>query len=163
MDSNNLIEGLLQKPLWQMTGEEYCQLTHYALSLSPNTGSSPAPPGQKALGVHALAVELGCSDSTVYALMRTPREEDGSSEGGGILRPAVVSRIGRRIVFDVDTARRLADDYQPLSARRISALGRRHRSAYILSYQSLFSVSINRASPEGDYSKCAKEGLAQTL
>ena len=101
MDSNNLIEGLLQKPLWQMTGEEYCQLTHYALSLSPNTGSSPAPPGQ-----------LGCSDSTVYALMRTPREEDGSSEGGGILRPAVVSRIGRRIVFDVDTARRLADDYQ---------------------------------------------------
>ena len=112
MDSNNFIEGLLQKPLWQMTGEEYCQLTHYALSLSPNTGSSPAPPGQKALGVHALAVELGCSDSTVYALMRTPREEDGSSEGGGILRPAVVSRIGRRIVFDVDTARRLADDYQ---------------------------------------------------
>ena len=81
MDSNNLIEGLLQKPLWQMTGEEYCQLTHYALSLSPNTGSSPAPPGQKALGVHALAVELGCSDSTVYALMRTPREEDGSAEG----------------------------------------------------------------------------------
>ena len=69
MDSNNLIEGLLHKPLWQMTGEEYCQLTHYALSISPNSGSSPAPPGQKALGVHALAVELGCSDSTVYALM----------------------------------------------------------------------------------------------
>lgn len=112
MNSNTFIDGLLQKPLWQMTGEEYCQLTHYALSLSPNTGSSPALPGQKALGVHALAVELGCSDSTVYALMRTPREEDGSSEGGGILRPAVVSRIGRRIVFDVDTARRLADDYQ---------------------------------------------------
>ena len=131
MNSNTLIEGLLQKPLWQKTGEEYCQLTHYALSLSPNTGSSPAPPGQKALGVHALAVELGCSDSTVYALMRTPREEDGSSEGGGILRPAVVSRIGRRIVFDVETARRLADDYQPLPARRISALGRRHRSTYI--------------------------------
>lgn len=39
---------------------------------------------------------------------------------------------------------------------------RRRESAYILSYQSLFSVSINRASPEGDYPKCAKEGLAQT-
>ena len=112
MNSYTNIEGLLEKPLWQMTGEEYCQLTHYALSLSPNTGSSPTPPEQKAFGVHALAVELGCSDSTVYALMRTPREEDGSAEGGGILRPAVVSRIGRRIVFDVDTARRLADDYQ---------------------------------------------------
>ncbi len=106
------INGLLEKPLWQMTGEEYCQLTQYALSISTGKGSAPSPTGQKALGVHALAVELGCSDSTVYALMRTPREEDGSSEGGGILRPAVVSRIGRRIVFDVDTARRLADDYQ---------------------------------------------------
>ena len=112
MNSNNLIEGLLQKPLWQMTGEEYCQLTHYALSISPNSGSSPAPPGQKALGVHALAVELGCSDSTIYALMRTPREEDGSSEGGGILKPAIVSRIGRRIVFDVDKAREQATQYQ---------------------------------------------------
>ena len=38
---------------------------------------------------------------------------------------------------------------------------RRRESAYILSYQSLFSVSINRASPEGDFPKCAKEGLAQ--
>ena len=112
MDSNNLIEGLLQKPLWQMTGEEYCQLTHYALSLSPNAGSSQAPTGQKALGIHALAVELGCSDSTVYSLMRTPRKEDGSSEGGGILRDAIVSRIGRRIVFDVDKARELAKQYQ---------------------------------------------------
>ena len=75
------INGLLEKPLWQMTGEEYCQLTQYAMSLSPNVETSPAPMGQKALGVHALAVELGCSDSTIYALMRTPRKEDGSSEG----------------------------------------------------------------------------------
>ena len=106
------INGLLGKPLWQMTGEEYCQLTQYALSLSSGTGTAPSPSGHKALGVHALAVELGCSDSTIYALMRTPREEDDSAHGGGILRPAIVSRIGRRIVFDVETARRLADDYQ---------------------------------------------------
>ena len=112
MKDEKIIEGLLVKPLWQMTGEEYCQLTQYAMSLSPNAETSPAPMGQKALGVHALAVELGCSDSTVYSLMRTPREEDGSADGGGILRPAIVSRIGRRIVFDVETARRLADDYQ---------------------------------------------------
>ena len=98
METKNKIEGLLEKPLWQMTGEEYCQLTHYALSLTPNAGSSQAPIGQKALGIHALAVELGCSDSTVYGLMRTPREEDGSFEGGGVLKDAIVSRIGRRIV-----------------------------------------------------------------
>ena len=112
METINKIEGLLQKTLWQMTGEEYCQLTHYALSLSPNAGSSQASTGQKALGIHALAVELGCSDSTVYSLMRTPRKEDGSSEGGGILRDAIVSRIGRRIVFDVDKARELAKQSQ---------------------------------------------------
>ncbi len=106
------IDGLLKKPLWQMTGEEYCQLTQYAMSLSPNAGTSPVSMGQKALGVHALAVELGCSDSTIYALMRAAREEDGSSDGGGILKPAIVSRIGRRIVFDVDKARELATQYQ---------------------------------------------------
>ena len=106
------INGLLEKPLWQMTGEEYCQLTQYALSLSNGTGTAPSPSGQKALGVHAPAVELGCSDSTIYALMRTPREEDGSSEGGGVLKDAIVSRIGRRIVFDVDKARELAKQSQ---------------------------------------------------
>lgn len=84
----------------------------HALSLSNGTGTAPSPSGQKALGVHALAVELGCSDSTIYALMRTPREEDGSSEGGGILKDAIVSRIGRRIVFDVDKARELAKQSQ---------------------------------------------------
>ena len=64
--------------------------------------------GAKAMGVHALAVELGCSDSTVYSLMRTTREEDGSSDGGVLLRDAIVSRIGRRIVFDVERVRELA-------------------------------------------------------
>ena len=43
----------------------------------------------------------------------------------------------------------------------IRPYSRRRESAYILSYQSLFSVSIYRASPEGFYPKCAKEGLAQ--
>ncbi|MEE3391119.1 MAG: DUF3853 family protein [Candidatus Cryptobacteroides sp.] len=112
MKDEKIIEGLLVKPLWQMTGEEYCQLTQYAMSLSPNVETSPVPMGQKALGVHALAVELGCSDSTIYALMRAAREEDGSAEGGEILKPAIVSLIGRRIVFDVDKARDLAIQYQ---------------------------------------------------
>lgn len=112
MNTEININGLLEKPLWQMTGEEYCQLTQYALSLSTGTGTAPSTSGHKALGVHALAVELGCSDSTIYALMRTTREEDGSSEGGGIIKGAIISRIGRRIVFDVDTARKLAEYYQ---------------------------------------------------
>ena len=85
MDYNNLIEELLKKPVCMMTGEEYLELTHFALANAQNTASYPSQAGQKALGVHALAVELGCYDSTVYALMRTPREEDDSAEGGGIL------------------------------------------------------------------------------
>jgi hypothetical protein len=44
--------------------------------------------------------------------MRAAREEDGSAEGGEILKPAIVSLIGRRIVFDVDKARDLAIQYQ---------------------------------------------------
>ena len=112
MNSKTLIENLLSKPLWQMTGEEYYQLTQYVLASSPGgDGRAPSATGQKALGVHALAVELGCSDSTVYALMRTPRDEDDSSDGGGILKDAIVSRIGRKIVFDVDKARLLAGEY----------------------------------------------------
>lgn len=112
MSTLKSIEGLLEKPVYMMTGEEYLELTHYALANSPNAANRPAQAGQKALGVHALAVELGCSDSTIYALMRAPREEDGSAIGGGVLREAIVSRIGRRIVFDVDKARKLADGYQ---------------------------------------------------
>ena len=104
MSTTKSIEGLLEKPVYMMTGEEYLALTHYALANSPNAANRPAQAGQK--------VELGCSESTIYALMRAPREEDGSNVGGGVLREAIVSRIGRRIVFDVDKARKLADYYQ---------------------------------------------------
>ena len=66
MSTTKSIEGLLEKPVYMMTGEEYLELTHYALANSPNA----------------------------------------------VLREAIVSRIGRRIVFDVDKARKLADGYQ---------------------------------------------------
>ena len=107
MTKQIIIEDLLVKPVWQMTGEEYIGLTQYALATGSGVGGNIMSEMrvQKAMGVHALAVELGCSDSTVYSLMRTAREEDGSSEGGGILHDAIVSRIGRRIVFDVERAR----------------------------------------------------------
>lgn len=108
MKGNIQIESFLDKPVWQITGEEYLELTQYALKSAGGNDTGAERRGQKAMGVHALAVELGCSDSTVYSLMRTTREEDGSSDGGGLLRDAIVSRIGRRIVFDVERARELA-------------------------------------------------------
>lgn len=108
MTKQIIIEDFLVKPVWQMTGEEYLELTQYALKSAGGNETGAERRGQKAMGVYALAVELGCSDSTVYSLMRTAREEDGSSDGGGLLRDAIVSRIGRRIVFDVERARELA-------------------------------------------------------
>ena len=57
MSTLKSIEGLLEKPVYMMTGEEYLELTHYALANSPNAANRPTQAGQKALGVHALAVE----------------------------------------------------------------------------------------------------------
>ena len=102
---------LLDKPIWQMSGQEFCVLTQYANDLRDGQGARAE--GRRALvnGVQALADGLGCSPSTVYALMRTARE-DGSAADGGILKEAIVSRIGRRIVFDVEQARTLANNYK---------------------------------------------------
>lgn len=106
------IESLLDKPVWQMSGREFCALTQYANGLRDGRGAGAE--GRRALvnGVQALADGLGCSPSTIYSLMRTVREEDGSAADGGILKEAIVSRIGRRIVFDVERARTLANNYK---------------------------------------------------
>lgn len=53
-----------------------------------------------ATGISALANEIGCSSSQVYILKRQ-----------GVLDTAIVSRIGRKIVFDVEKARELANDF----------------------------------------------------
>ena len=98
--------------VFQLTGEQLCALIQFAIGL----GEPDTNPGQKGRtlvsGVQALADGLGCSPSTIYGLMRTAREEDGSAADGGILRDAIVSRIGRRIVFDTEIARARANEYQ---------------------------------------------------
>ncbi len=91
------VEELLSRPVWQMTGAEYCALTRYATAASgPVASSSP-----QAVGIQALASELGCSASTLYAIKRL-----------GVLDDAIVSRIGRKEVFNVEKARTLANDHQ---------------------------------------------------
>ena len=59
MENKSNIDELLRKPLWQLTGEEYYELTKFALASSQNAAPGSAPAGQKALGVHALAVVIG--------------------------------------------------------------------------------------------------------
>ena len=53
MENKSNISELLSKPLWQMTGEEYYELTQFALASSQNADRGSTPAGQKALGVHA--------------------------------------------------------------------------------------------------------------
>lgn len=89
----------MKKPLWQMTGEEYVALHAYA-----NTLTMGEEAGQQAVvhckGVHALADFCTCSESQIYKLLRE-----------GVLVDAVISRIGKQIVFDGARARDLAQAF----------------------------------------------------
>ena len=90
--------ALLEKPVWQMTGEEFMQLAQIAISRDSSCGEEPI---RYAYGVNELCAHIGCCQSTIYELKKK-----------GVLDEAVVSRVGRRIVFDVERARALADTYQ---------------------------------------------------
>ncbi len=93
------IMPLLDKPLWQLTGRELCALTQYAIILGVGEGAS-SNTNLLCEGVRALAKNLGCSESKVYELRKARVFDD-----------AIVSHIGRTIVFNVDKARSLANQY----------------------------------------------------
>ncbi len=98
MDKNIAdIEDLLTKPLWQMSGKEYVFLHSYACTFHTDTR---APQLTKIKGTKALAEHLDCSESMVYSLRRK-----------GVLDDAIISRVGKRIVFDGDKAQELAQAY----------------------------------------------------
>ncbi len=91
------ISDLLSKPLWQLTGEEYVRLHAYACTIKRDTEPTPVA---RVTGVRALAEYLSCCESTVYMLRRE-----------GVLDAAVISSIGKNIVFDAEKARVLAQAY----------------------------------------------------
>lgn len=101
------VSTLLTMMVVQLTAAQLCEVIRFAL------GELEAPhnPSVRRLvkGVQALADALACSPSKIYALMRTPRVGENSVSDGGVLKDAIVSRIGRCIVFDADLARELAD------------------------------------------------------
>lgn len=105
------VSELKKKMLVQLTGEELVTLIKYAVGTAENDTNSGTNKRTLAYGVEELANALGCSPSKIHGLMRTPRNEDGSAEHGGILRDAIVSRIGRKIVYDTERARELANKY----------------------------------------------------
>lgn len=105
MQGKNEIIRLLSTPLCMMTGEEFLQLNE--LAKSPHDAAASTNNPIYAQGVEELAEKIGCSQSTVYSLKRQ-----------GVLDDAIVSNIGRKIIFDVEKARELADAFQR-SAREV--------------------------------------------
>ncbi len=99
MDIKNNLASLLAKPIWQMTGEEFLQLNEQCKDRNISTDSETKV--QYAYGIADLAQAVGCCQSTIYALKKS-----------GVLDSAIVSRIGKRIIFDVGKARTVADNYQ---------------------------------------------------
>lgn len=93
------IEPLLEKPVWQMTGREFCALSHYANSQDVQKTYSPAV--VRIAGIKDLAAYLDCSESTIYDLRRR-----------GVLDDAVIPSVGRKVVFDGEKARALAAKYK---------------------------------------------------
>ena len=82
--------------------EQSCQPSDEADLANDRTFSTDSETKvQYAYGIAELAQAVGCCQSTIYALKKS-----------GVLDSAVVSRIGKRIIFDVGKARTVADNYQ---------------------------------------------------
>ena len=93
------IEDLLGRPLWQLSCAEYLALMRYLLAEYGSVTSESAPPRQ-AIGMTALAKALGCSTSLLYGIRHNVNFEE-----------AVISRIGRKEVYDIEIARKIANDF----------------------------------------------------
>ncbi len=89
-------ESLLKKFVWQMTGEEFLLLHKVA----EGRQEDKEDPVKLIYGVHDLSIYIGCCESTIYELKKK-----------GVLDDAIVSHIGRKIVFDGNKARLIADEY----------------------------------------------------
>ncbi len=96
MDISDDSNSLMKKFLWQMTGEEFVMLHHVAEGQQVKKGEQP----KLIYGVHDLSVFIGCSESTIFLLKKR-----------GVFDDAIVSRIGKKIVFDADKAKEIAKEY----------------------------------------------------
>ena len=100
MQTHN-IESLLGKMLVQMTGEELVAIFRVAAAEGKEDSGTSAETMKYAYGIQELAAYIGCCASTIYDLKKR-----------GALDGAIVSKVGKKIVFNAPLARKLADDYQ---------------------------------------------------
>ena len=94
-------ESLLGKMLVQMTGEELVAIFRMAATEGKDVTGTSAETVKYVYGVQDLAAYIGCCASTIYDLKKR-----------GVLNAAIVSKVGKRIVFNAPLARQLADDYK---------------------------------------------------
>lgn len=99
MTENQIAAQLLAKPIWQMTGEEFLKLN--ALSRPEQPAQAAGTPIALACGLDELGEKIGCCRTTIYQMRKH-----------GVLDDAVVSNIGRKIIFNIEKARELANSYQ---------------------------------------------------
>ena len=100
------VKSLLSRFVMQMTGEELCVLARYILAESLSGEEVSRKTLKYAYGIRELSIAIGCCESRIYALKRL-----------GVFDDAVVSRIGKKIVFDIEKARASACEYLTISGR----------------------------------------------
>ena len=100
METKPTLSQLLAKPIWQMTGEEFLQLNELGRE-NAAAGEEPKEVIEYAHGITERSQKIGCCQSTIYMLKKE-----------GVLDDAIVSQVGRKIIFNVGKARALADEYQ---------------------------------------------------
>ena len=93
------IDHLLSRRLIDMEGRDFVALAKFAGASSDGANATMTP--SQAIGINALASALACSPSQIATMRR-----DGALDG------AVISHVGRNIVFDIDKARSAANDWK---------------------------------------------------
>ena len=94
-------ESLLSKYVLHMTGEELVTIFREATTVGKDENGASVETTKYVYGIQDLAAYIGCCASTIYDLKKR-----------GVLDGAIVSKVGKRIVFNAPLARQLADEYQ---------------------------------------------------
>ncbi len=93
----NIMNDIMKnKPLVSLTAGEFIEL----LLSAKGPTAEPVKP-EVAFGISELGAKIGCCPATIYSLKKA-----------GALEGAIISHIGKRIVFDVEKARTAANEFK---------------------------------------------------
>lgn len=90
------ITDLKQKPLWQMTGEEFLFLQNNSLQISKQPFEIPDKPKKVVYGMLGIAKLFNCSITTANRIKKSKKIEKA------------ITQIGRKIIVDAELALELA-------------------------------------------------------